>query len=400
MIDIRHRYTAVFMLLLHNKHIYNYIPMSEKSKKHTCSNEPATQIHEHVFGLLTVDIISDFTGDMNKFLKAKKYGEQPFIFTGDICVCNITKSSVPNWISSMEYGKKRKKEVNQNNTQHRIVLIKYRENEYYFEKNGSINVKPVLDKYRFEKFIVSEWKSIDESSNENMNELQKLKTRIDTYILKDELNDMYKNFGDDLKVLNKDFDTENIDFNNIHVYVDRFNKLQQTEYRLIDYDCEKCIEETSKGIKKQSETVYNKNVYESDSNKYVLLDCKYHKIDRIEVADIYDKYNKLFFHNKKSGDLRTLGFQTIIGALVLKDEIVRSKYIDTINSKSTSLNFDPENFGYVVGIIQMTKTIAYKDKITLGIVDYHLEKMGIPLFVDRISLTNREKNTKSTTALI
>jgi len=49
----------------------------------------------------------------------------------------------------------------------------------------------------------------------------------------------------------------------------------------------------------------------------------------------------------------------------------------------------------VVGIIQMTKTINYKDKITLGIVYYHFKKMNIEFYIDKIDVINRpELGTK------
>jgi hypothetical protein len=37
----------------------------------------------------------------------------------------------------------------------------------------------------------------------------------------------------------------------------------------------------------------------------------------------------------------------------------------------------------------MTKTINYKDKITLGIVYFYLKKMNIELYIDKIDIINR-----------
>lgn len=163
--------------------------------------------------------------------------------------------------------------------------------------------------------------------------------------------------------------------------------------KLIPYDCEKCIKKTKKGDK-QSETEYN--TFVCQNNNYICLDCKYSRSEGIEVADIYDKNNRLFFHNKKSGDLRCLGFQTILGSLVLKDKDKRDNYFKELNNKGIDYTqIDIENFKFVVGIIQMTKTINYKDKITLGIVYCYLKKMNIDFYIDEINVINKpETKTK------
>ena len=55
-----------------------------------------------------------------------------------------------------------------------------------------------------------------------------------------------------------------------------------------------------------------------------------------------------------------------------------------------------ETFKFGVGIIQMTKTINYKDKITLGIVYSYLKKMNIDFYIDKIVVINKtEPETKS-----
>jgi hypothetical protein len=40
----------------------------------------------------------------------------------------------------------------------------------------------------------------------------------------------------------------------------------------------------------------------------------------------------------------------------------------------------------------MTKTINYKDKITLGIVYDYLKKMNIEMYIDNIEVINRPKH--------
>ena len=82
-----------------------------------------------------------------------------------------------------------------------------------------------------------------------------------------------------------------------------------------------------------------------------------------------------FFIDKKSCDLRCLGFQTIIGSSVLKNRPKCDEYFEKLNKKGIDYTqINTESFKFVVGIIQMTKTINYKDKIALGIVCCYLKK--------------------------
>ena len=47
------------------------------------------------------------------------------------------------------------------------------------------------------------------------------------------------------------------------------------------------------------------------------------------------------------------------------------------------------HFKFVVGIIQITKTINYKDKITLGIVYCLFKKMNINFYIDKIYFNSK-----------
>jgi len=342
------------------------------------------------FGLLTfvnIDEFDNFKNDINNLLKKGKYINDNiyYTFNNDICICNISKKDVPCWANNVVF-----KEImneNNNHTHYRIVLIKYSENIYYFERNGNISVFDILNKYAFDLFEKTKW-------NRFFNKNMTFKELINSYLINDIKND------DNIKTIEKFFgdnNFENIDFNNINTYEKIYHEIPQLqeELKLIPYDYKTCIQKTKYGDK-QSETIYNKNVCENNDN-YILLDCKYTHSEGIEVADIYDKLNCLFFHNKKSGDLRCLGFQTILGSLILKNKAKCDNYFEELNKKGIDYTqINTENFKFVVGIIQMTKTINYKDKITLGIVYCYLKKMNIDFYIDKIDVINRtEPETKS-----
>ena len=347
---------------------------------------------EGTFGLLTFannGEFDEFKNDINKLLEKSHYINDNNNYTFnimndiDICICNISKEDVPCWINNCVF-KENMNEI-KNHRHYRIVLIKYSKNTYYFERNGSIKVNDIINRYTFDLFVRSKWIKL---FNENMS----FKKLINNYLINDIKN------ADNIKTLNKfinDNNFEKIDFNNINTYEEMYNKISQLqeELKLIPYDYKTCIQKTKDGDK-QSETIYNKNVCENNDN-YFLLDCI--TIDGCEVCDIYDKINNIFFHNKKSGDLRCLGFQTIIGSLVLKNRPKCDEYFDKLDKKGIDhTQINTENFKFVVGIIQMTTTINYKDKITLGIVYSYLKKMNIDFYIDRINVINRpEPETKS-----
>ena len=300
------------------------------------------------------------------------------------CICNISKKDVPPWTNNIVF--KENMNENKNHTHYRIILIKYSENIYYFERNGSISVFDILNKYAFDLFVKTKW-------IEWFNKDLSFKELINNY-LKNVI-EHTDNINTLNNLLNKN-NFENIDFNNINSYEKIYNEIPQLqeELKLMPYDYKTCIQKTKYGDK-QSETIYNKNVCENNSN-YILLDCKYTHSEGIEVADIYDKLNCLFFHNKKSGDLRCLGFQTILGSLILKDKDKCDNYFKKLNKEGIDYTqINTENFKFVVGIIQMTKTINYKDKITLGIVYFYLKKMNIDFYINEINVINKpESETK------
>jgi hypothetical protein len=139
-----------------------------------------------------------------------------------------------------------------------------------------------------------------------------------------------------------------------------------------------CIDENNK----QSETIYNSLVFHNNPNKYILLDRKL--IEGCEIADLYDKENRLLFHNKKCGDLRVLSLQIIIGALIMKNKNKNQQFINYLINKGIHETI-ANNFIYVIGIIGNNIKIAQKDKISLGIVNYILRQHNIELYIDFIN---------------
>lgn len=334
------------------------------------------------FGLLTFIDNANFEvfkNDIDNLLKKGNYINDNinYSFNDDICICNIYKKEKPRWVKNVVYKNMNK---NKNHTHHRIILIQYSANIYYFEKNGIINVNDILNKYSFDLFVKTKWNNL---FDKNMS----FKELINNYLINELKNTDNVN---DINQLLKENNFENIDFQNINTYEKIYNDIPQLQedLKLIPYDYKTCIQKCKKNDK-QSETMYNKNICENN-DKYILLDCKYSNSEGIEVADIYDKLNHLFFHNKKSGDLRCLGFQTILGALTLKTKDKCGNYFEKLNKDGIDYTqIDTEKFKFAVGIIQMTKTINYKDKITLGIVYYHLKKMNIEFYIDKIDVINK-----------
>ena len=351
---------------------------------------------EGIFGLLTFNDTNEFNNfknDINDLLKKSNYinDNNKYNFSNNICECNISKKRIPSWNNNIVFKKNVNEYKNEyiNHTYYRIIIIKYCENTYYFERNGNIGVCDILIKYTFNLFVKTKWNKLFDKKL-SFNEL------IRNYLIDDIKNDTLQNIN---KVCNDNKLTIiDLDIININTFENLYNEIPklQSELKLMPYDYNTCIRTTKNG-NEQSETIYNKNVCDADNN-YILLDCKYTRTEGIEVADIYDKRNNLFFHIKKEGDHRVTGFQIILGALNVKDKDKCDNYFKELHKKGIDhTQINTENFKFAIGIIQTKKSISYKDKITLGIVYHHLKKLNIEFYIDNIDVVNKPiPNTKKT----
>ena len=124
--------------------------------------------NDGIFGLLTFvnnDEFNSFKNDINNLLKKGNYINDNINYTfnndtfnNDICICNISKEAVPCWVNNVV--KKINTNELKNHTHYRIILIKYIENIYYFERNGNINVFDILNKYAFDLFKKTKWDNV------------------------------------------------------------------------------------------------------------------------------------------------------------------------------------------------------------------------------------------------
>ena len=115
---------------------------------------------EGTFGLLTFvnnDEFDSFKKDINKLLKKRNYINDniKYTFNNDICICNIFKENEPCWTNTVVF-KENMNEI-KNHTRYRMIIIKYSENIYYFERNGNIRVCDILNKYAFDLFVKTKW---------------------------------------------------------------------------------------------------------------------------------------------------------------------------------------------------------------------------------------------------
>lgn len=337
------------------------------------------------FGLLFFDNIDkkeNFILRINETIKQQKDYKGNFIENEK----NIfTKNNTVSWnktkivdISNNEISETKNIDISDNKiseTKYYRIIFQYIEpNVYYFEKNGAMNCIDIVVKdfnlFNFEKKL---WNNI---FDKNKDHKENVINYINEYTKKE--------FNKDIQQLNIICNTNIVD-NELFTYdyfnfFKLFNNIKEInqEFKLPSYNKNNCIDKNNK----QSETIYNKLVSENNSNKYILLDRKI--IDGCEVADLYDKENKLLFHNKKSGDSRVLSFQIIIGALIMKNREKNQEYIDYLKKKGINEIID-NNFKYVIGIIGKDKKIAQKDKISLGIVKHILTQHNIELYIDFIN---------------
>jgi hypothetical protein len=326
--------------------------------------------------------INKFKTDIDKNIIDYKYSIDKIFNEGENYIKN---NKIPNWNSTKIYKNNWDNlnniiQTNNNikDIKHfRIVFKKYNNNIYYFEKNGGINfIDIIIKNYNFESFNINAWNNLfnkDKTFIENLNHYNKEK-------YKDEIMNDYNSYNEGYKMnninitfnYNNDFDY----FNFLHNF--SLIKTVDENLKLIKYNKVNCTDESDKS----SETLYNKLVYNSNTQKYIHLDLK--KINGCEVADLYDMDNKLLYHIKKRGDLRVLSFQVMIGALIMKNDEKSEEYFNYLKSKGYNEKIDKNNFKYVLGIIGKNKKINVKDRLALGFVYFVLNIHKIELLIDYI----------------
>lgn len=334
------------------------------------------------FGLLFFkndDEKNEFILKINEVIKQQKY-KNKFLYEGNL-IENVENIFIKNTFAS--WGEKTISEISDckqllETKKYRIIFKCIQTNIYYFEKNGAINcIDIVIKEYIFFNFERKLWNCIfDKNKNHNENVISYMNKYTKDNYFQDiqNINITYSNIINE-NIIN--IETFNYDYFN---FFNLFNSIKEIdkEFKLPQYNRNNCIDENNK----QSETIYNSLVFQNNPNKYILLDRKL--IEGCEVADLYDKENRLLFHNKKSGDLRVLSLQIIIGALIMKNKNKNQQYINYLKNKGINETID-NNFIYVIGIIGNNIKIAQKDKISLGIVNYILRQHNIELYMDFIN---------------
>jgi uncharacterized protein (TIGR04141 family) len=131
---------------------------------------------------------------------------------------------------------------------------------------------------------------------------------------------------------------------------------------------------------RNTETAYNKHV--ADERGFLLLDCNTRKTSGIEIADLYDTKNHIFYHIKKIGDLRVLSMQVINSCLYITSPGNRDIIMEL-------LNHNLGNFSYVFGIILNPGqgrefNLPLKDKLALYIAIKVLVSRGIKYKIEFI----------------
>ena len=351
---------------------------------------------------------TSFKNVILNFLKTNGY-ENNEIKINQLYSLNIKKKSHPNWIKNTFYKIQNEKE---NNTEYmyndvrvyRILIYKYDNNVFFFEKNGDIKIDKILSNYFYHKNIIydkinyNNWKKINIKNDKD--EITNLHNKIKKYF-----NDLVKNeIDENIKKINKKINIElnenDFNLNNIlNKYNELINKKIDEENKLIDYKVNDC--KTINAHKKGDEGEYNKLACNINNNKFICLDKML--IDNIEIGDIYNIDSNLIYHNKKNGDLRVLSSQIISSILMTRDDDKLTEYLNKydLNDKINKENI--KKCEYVFGLIQENKNTSFKDKLSIGSTCLLLDKINIKYHSDCINfiqetndLIKSTKITKST----
>lgn len=143
---------------------------------------------------------------------------------------------------------------------------------------------------------------------------------------------------------------------------------------------------------------YNKEIVKkrySNDRDLMLLDRILY--NGIEIADIYDNRNRIFYHNKKiirnngkycTNSVRILCGQIIVGSIVLTDIQNRMDYNKLLGNKIRDFDDDDYKYSYVAGLIlgkeSNRERITSKDKILLCQTHMILKRNGVKMYIDEI----------------
>ncbi len=327
--------------------------------------------------LVYFDNTCQFEEFINKLkqYKTKNYenDNKDFIFSYEnskLCICNFSKEILPNWSKKCMY--KHQQNTPNDKKYYQLILYKYSDQILYLEICGNIKLFNKLLKlnYGIKKFNITA---------RQLN-IEQLNTEINKFTIADIVDDVLiqggiRAYGEHLGILPNYYNEYSV--NNI---IEKYNHLisnRQLEQddKLMSYNNTDCLD----GRGKNSETVYNKLVCDTNVEKYINLDRRV--INGCEIADIYNKQKFLLFHNKKAKDLRTLAVQIFNGALILKNPNICNQFMNCNNINS--------NFKYVFGIIKkQNEIIHFKDQLAIGNTCLILEKLGIEYYIDIINVIN------------
>lgn len=347
---------------------------------------------ERIIGLLEVNDLNIFYNRLNEVLQNKKKqknmtnSEYKLEFNTDKQVENEITNNIYEYkiTSTTETSWKRKSRfIIQKKfvdiKEHTIILIEYKNNQYYFEKNGSINIDKLFEIYNFIRF--------NKSFNIRTTQVNKLFKEIDKYILNQEKNKI-------LKFIPKDFKARVIDFFEnkkltFDYTIELFNDLKNNrnyENNLDPYVASECIEIYKNGKPFHTEKKYNKNISDKYP-EYINLENEENKVNRCEIADLYNEKTNKLYHNKKTNGLSKLSHQIITSCLLIKQNSV--EFIDFVQKH----NIELDSLSLVFGIINKSNNFFEEQtKSSIGLACYILNENKIPYECTFIDYNNDIKN--------
>ena len=311
-------------------------------------NKNIDDIHKCIIDILTLK-------------KNKNYIYKLFKNDNNLKHYEITRNKTPNWHKTSTF---KNNNINKNIMYYQIILYKIDNIISFIEINGGIKI--------FNKII----KDLDIFNDWNYKHI-----KITVKNIKDSIHEYLQTNINNMFIKTEQPQDINLELKHLRgIYTDLCNnkKIPNTD-KIIPYNKNDCME----GVK-SSETKYNENVYNSNINKYELLDRKYYDKNKIELGDIYDKSKNYMVHNKKaSASLRDLSLQIITGTIILKQKSIPNEIQNFINKYNININ----NFSYVFGII-MDKKISYMNQIAISVACEILHTHGINYYIDEIEYIN------------
>ncbi len=288
----------------------------------------------------------------------------------------IEKNANVSWLKSTCLYDKNLSDDLCNCKKYSLIYFEYN-NFILLEINGDIKI---FDEFKFEfnanliEYYKNNKFTIGEKYDENINKFQKFINDFIKYELKNSIDKIEKKFK--CYIIDKDKYKNDIkNYKNIKLPYIEINKLKPFKKSENLNEKKRCLEQ-----------LYNEKM--SNELEFILLDRKLDSRN-VELADLYDKNTKYFYHIKRYK--KALNIRDVIGQIENASiTFLNHKNNEKFNKIITENNivYDENNITFVLGIVMETKELTENCISLIKFLIVTLKHLDINLYIEEIKFIN------------